>query len=194
MRLLIFFVFSVFTTLAGGSDPKYPVGAIPDSIRANNYGVIREKIVEYRILSRSKATYYNKEVVTILNPNGKRLTRHSVHYDPLTKLQFIRASIYDANGNLVKKIKPSEIYDHNDYGDYTLYSDSRYKTLDLSYSSYPYTFEFEYEIEQNFLYSFNNFELYEDDEVGIQKVTYALLDKRACIVNCWCHAKAKLDI
>jgi transglutaminase-like putative cysteine protease len=162
-------------TSSMAADPKYPVGSIPEALKKNNYGVIREQIIESRILAKNRLVYYEKHVVTILNQNGKFLSRKSVGYDKLNKIQFIRAAIYDADGMLVRRIKQSDIYDHSEFESYTLFSDNRYKSLDLSYHTYPYTFELEYEVEQKYLYSLRDFRLYRDDEVGIEKSTYSLI-------------------
>jgi transglutaminase-like putative cysteine protease len=172
-----FTIIAVFALITASlaADPKYPVSSIPEALKKNNYGVIREQITESRILAKNRLVFYKKDVVTILNQNGKFMSRRSVHYDKLNKIQFIKAAIYDADGILVKRIKQSDIYDHGEYESYTLFSDNRYKSLDLSHHTYPYTIELEYEVEQKFLYSLRDFQLYQDDEVGIEKSTYSLI-------------------
>jgi hypothetical protein len=160
---------------ARAGDPKYPISAIPETLLQNNYAVVREEIIENTISAVDRSSFRLRRVVTILNRNGSRLTSQVVHYDKLTRITSIKATLYDASGEVIRRIKNSEIYDHGEYDNYTLFSDNRYKRIDLSHTNYPYTFEFEYEIERKFLYELVDYVLYEDDEVGIQKSTYSLI-------------------
>ena len=82
------------------------------------------------------------------------------------------------DGNVLKKLKTSDIYDQSQY-DGSLFSDNRLKVADLSQGTYPYTVEFEYEIEQKALLHAPGFELYTDDEISIEKSTYTLVYPRA---------------
>src|SRR5690606_10530872 len=97
---------------------------------------------------------YRREVITILNKNGADLAEKIVSYDKYSKINFIKANLYDAQGVLIRKIKASEIYDRSAYDGFSLYSDNRIKYLDLTHNVYPYTLEFEYEKEYKYLYSF----------------------------------------
>jgi hypothetical protein len=171
-------IFSLFLLAAcsysfAGGDPKYPVILIPEELKKDNYAVVREKVFEFRILARNKSSYYSREVVTILNEKGKNLAIEAVGYDKLSKIVSLSASLYDSRGQLIKKIKQSDIYDHSAFEG--LYSDNRMKSLDLTYMEFPYTYELEYEVECKYLYSIPTFHLYTDDEVGIQKTSYTIV-------------------
>lgn len=154
--------------VAGGL--KYPVKEIPEELKQNNYAVIREEVTEYRVLAVNKTSGHFREVITILNPNGNFLVTKNLYYDRLLKVQNISASIYDEDGYLIRKLKASEIKDESAY-DGSLYSDNRLKRIDLTHNSYPYTVEIEYETITRYLFSFPDFSLYVDDEVGIQSKT-----------------------
>lgn len=62
---ILFFCAAFYLTRAG--DPKYPVSAIPPELKVNVDAVIREEQLIFKILSRSKASEYVHEVITILN-------------------------------------------------------------------------------------------------------------------------------
>jgi transglutaminase-like putative cysteine protease len=134
------------------SEIKYPVSAIPDELKANANVVIREDHMKFKILEKNRATHYVHYVVTIFNEKGKDYATHDVWYDRLTKIRDMNGAVYDAAGNVIKKLKNREIYDHASYDGFTLFSHDRIKSLDLTQSIYPYTVEFEYEIEYKFLY------------------------------------------
>ena len=176
MRYPIFLIilFANILLTYGSSAPKYPVSQIPQGLKEKMYGVIRERDVEVRVLGKNRSAVYRREVITILNKNGADLAEKIVSYDKYSKINFIKANLYDAQGVLIRKIKASEIYDRSAYDGFSLYSDNRIKYLDLTHNVYPYTLEFEYEKEYKYLYSFPDFRLYSDDEVSIQQSTFTV--------------------
>ena len=66
-----------------GGDPKYPVSAIPEALRTNVNVVFREDHMTFRIHSKSKASYFVHQVITIL-----RALRHEA-------IGFIRQLFFD---------------------------------------------------------------------------------------------------
>jgi hypothetical protein len=155
-------------------DPKYPASLISAELKKDSYAVIREQVFDFKIVARNKSKTYYRQVATILNSNGQRLAMMTIPYDRNTKVSSIRGTVYDGNGYITKKLKSSEIYDHGYFDGYTLYSDNRYKRIDLTQNEYPYTVELEFEIESNILYYIPSFELYDDDEVGIERTSYSI--------------------
>ncbi len=138
--------------LAAAGDIKYPVSAIPEELKLNVNAVVREDQMRFKILEKNRATHYVHYVVTIFNVNGKDYATQDVWYDQLTRIVDLNAVVYDAQGRVIKKLKNKEIYDHASYDGFTLFSDDRIKSIDLAQSTYPYTVEFEYELEYKFLY------------------------------------------
>jgi hypothetical protein len=152
----------------------YPVSQIPDEMKMGMYAVIRHKEVRLDIQSISSSSYYLKQVITVLNPKAKDYATIAVGYDKLSTIKLLKATVYDAAGNEVKKLKPGDINDRSDFDGYSLLSDNRTKSADLSQATYPYTVEFEYEVQLKYLYSAHDFFLYRDDEVSTQQVTYSV--------------------
>ena len=157
-----------------GADKKYPVSDIPEELKREMYAVVREAEQVITIIDINKYTYSVRKVVTILNKNGDDLASEDVFYDKLTKISSFKGTSYDAEGNVIKKLKAPDFYDRSYVSSSTLYDDNRIKSASLSNSIYPYTVEFEYEVTNNYLYSFPNFYLYNDDEVSIQKISYVV--------------------
>src|SRR6187401_3115295 len=139
----LFFLFAsiIFFSLQAKDDPKYAVSTIPAELKENVDIVFRKDEMIYKILSKSRATFYIHQVVTIMNQNGKGYARESVHYDKLSKVSFFKGTVYDAEGNVIKKLKSSEIYDGSAVDGVSLFSDDRFKAADLTQTSYPYTVE-----------------------------------------------------
>jgi hypothetical protein len=158
-----------------GSDPKYPASAIPESLKTGMYAVVRESSSRFYIESQNRCSHYVRSVTTILNPNGKSYASIAIYYDKLTRIESIKANVYDAAGNLVRKLKQSDLIDQSAVSGGSLYEDNRVKHADLAQSSYPYTVEVEYVVSQKFYYSVPDFYLYQDDEVSTEKAEYVLI-------------------
>jgi hypothetical protein len=148
MAKFLFFVTCAisFSSIAG--DPKYPVSDLPEEMTRGMYAVIRDKEVRFEINSVSSSTLYYRIAITILNSNAKSSASEVIWYDKLRTVKSFKAVSYDAAGNVIKKLKQNEIRDQSAYDGYSLFSDGRLKIADLSQGTYPYTVEFEYEIEQ----------------------------------------------
>ncbi len=166
--------FSIILSSLPGDDPKYPVSAIPEESKTGMYAVVRESELRFDINTTNSSSTYYRSVITILNPNAKNYARLSVGYDKFRLLKTFKATVYDASGNVVKKLKQSEIIDRSSFDGVSLFSDDRVKSADLTQATYPYTVEFEFEIQNKYLFSIPSFHLYSDDEVFIQKSKYTL--------------------
>lgn len=171
--LLIITCVISFSSIAG--DPKYPVSDIPEEMTKGMYAVIRDKEVRFKINSINSSELYYRIVITILNSNAKSSANEVIWYDKLRTVKSFKAISYDAGGNVIKKLKQNEIRDQSAYDGFSLFSDGRLKIADLSQGTYPYTVEFEYEIEQKLLYSIPDFYLYTDDEISVQKSKYSIV-------------------
>lgn len=175
MKILLSTFITFLSLSCLGADPKYAVSEIPEDMKKGMYAVIREKESRFEIISVNNSRYYYHLVITILNPNGKSYAQEVVGYDKLSTIKSFKCTSYDAFGNVIKKLKQSEIRDMSAYDGFSLYSDNRLKIADLSQGTYPYTVEFEYEVESKLLYSIPDFYLYRDDEVSIQKSRYSIV-------------------
>jgi hypothetical protein len=160
---------------AHGGDPKYPVTDIPEELKINVNVVIREDQMIFKILSKSKASLYVHEVITILNDKGKDYASEIVSYDKLSKIKDFNGAVYDASGKQIKRLKNSEIYDQSAFDGFSLYSDARFKSIDLAQGSYPYTVEFDYEIEYKYLFYIPGFVVVPEEKISVQHASFSLL-------------------
>jgi transglutaminase-like putative cysteine protease len=158
----------------GKEDPKYAVSSIPENMKTGVYAVIREEEDRFEINAVNSATTYYRIVITILNSKASDYASMSVPYDKSKVIKNFRGVAYDEMGNVLKKVKQSDIHDRAAFDGYSLYSDSRIKYADLSQGQYPYTVEFEYEVDEKGFYEVPDFELYSDDEIAIQKKTFTV--------------------
>jgi hypothetical protein len=165
----------IFQFSAFCADPKYPISEIPEDLRKDVNAVVREDQMVYQIHARNRASLKVLLVATIFNKNGMRYALPKVGYDKLSKITSFKGNVYDAYGNLIRRLKSSEIQDKSAYDGFSLYSDNRYKAADLSHGVYPYTVEFEYEIDYNYLYAISGSFLVSSEKVSVQHFSYQLL-------------------
>lgn len=137
--------------LAGGS-VKYPVADIADSLKKGVNAVIRKNIMEFRIVEKNRWILHVVRAVTILNSSANDYAQKQIDYDRFSKVAVFNGTVYDEEGDVIRKLKKSEVYDQAAYDGLTLFSDNRIKVVDLSQRTYPYTVEFEYEIEESKLF------------------------------------------
>lgn len=166
---------AIFLFLLGSSfvaEKKYPVALISEELKTDANAVVRENHIAFKILAKNKAVLNARYVITILNSKGNGFASRSFGYDKLTKITELHANVYDANGELIKKLKSSEIVDHSSYDGFSLFSDFRLKSVDLTQASFPYTVEYEYETEYKYLYSVPGIELLPTENVSAERITY----------------------
>lgn len=177
MRILLLTLLTLvgFQCSILASDPKYPVSAISEDLKKDVNIVVREDKMVYRIVSKNKGSMYAHYAVTILNGSGQRSAKKSFFYDRLSKLKELKGAVYDAEGNLIKKLKNSEITDRSAFDGFSLFSDNRLKIVDLTQTVYPYTVEFEYEMEYDFLYDFGGSWIVSQEKQSVQHASYQLI-------------------
>jgi hypothetical protein len=139
---------------ASANSQNYSAGLIADSLKENANAVIREYTKEFELQSVNKGKEKIKRVITVLDNNGDEYGNLTIAYDKDSKVSISKAIIYDKDGKKIKKINQSEISDSPAYEGGTLYSDNRVKYYSPQYGEYPYSLEYEYEIDYTNLISY----------------------------------------
>ncbi len=165
----------IYTSVLAKEDPKYPVSAIPEDIKKDVNAVVREDVKIFTIHSDSRATLHALIVVTIFNSKASDFAEHSEWYSKLRKITKFEGKVYNENGEVIKKLKANEIIDNSAFDGSALHSDLRIKYADLSQAVYPYTIEFEYDIDYKFLYHIDGSEVISEEKVSVQKLTYQII-------------------
>ncbi|MCB2219160.1 MAG: DUF3857 domain-containing protein [Bacteroidetes bacterium] len=145
--ILVFLNFSPVLIIAG--DPIYPAYLIPDSLKENANAVIRFSETNLQVSSGYKATYSVKNVITILNSRGDDYGIYIGYYDKQRKISHLSIRIYDQLGNLVDKVKNSDIEDYSAISGFSLYEDNRVRFYEPTVNRYPYTVIIEYSLNYN---------------------------------------------
>jgi hypothetical protein len=140
-------VFLVFTTLLSAQKSEYTSLLIPDSLKKNANAVVRLDQTDIVISSQRKMNIKTKRVVTVLNEKGQEAIDAYEYYDKKTTIESIQATVFDAFGNEIKKIKRKDFKDQCATDGGTVFSESRYVYLDYTPTQYPFTIIYESESE-----------------------------------------------
>jgi Domain of Unknown Function with PDB structure (DUF3857) len=153
MRIQSLTFFLIFTVFVGNAQTKpagkaniYEASTIPAALLTQQANAVLRELSEFTDLSNpSKNVSTFRRVVTILREDGRDWARCQVYYrDKTSKVTKFSGSLYDANGALVRKLKQSEIKDIGGSDDI---DDGRAKIAEMMYGYYPFTIEYEYEVE-----------------------------------------------
>ncbi|GAA4354297.1 hypothetical protein GCM10023185_15940 [Hymenobacter saemangeumensis] len=132
---------------ATAPEPKYPVSAIPASLREGAHAVVRAHDEAVVVKSASRLVHTVHRVITVLDNAGDDFGGLGVGYDALNSLSYLRGAVYDANGRLLHQLRPAEIRDQGVGSQGSNFmSDVRVRYADLRQPQTPYTVEMDYEI------------------------------------------------
>jgi transglutaminase-like putative cysteine protease len=95
-------------------------------------------------------------------------------YDRLRKITVFDGTLYDANGQQLKKVKNKDIKDYSAVQNNML-DDNRIKVYDFNYRVYPYTVEYEVEIKFNNTYIFPAWVPLSSEELSVEGSSYTLI-------------------
>ena len=82
---------------------------------------------------------YTKRVITVLGERGQRAIDAYEHYDKSTDINAIEATVYNALGKEIKKIRKGDFKDQSATDDGSVFSDNRVLYLDYTPTEYPFT-------------------------------------------------------
>ncbi len=138
---------SVYAQSVYPGDPDYRVDAVDPLLLSDAGAVVRVHEVEFDVSSTNRAAQRVRRVVTIFDAGGRDAGTAVVHYDGFRRLKRIDASILDASGKVVRKLRKREFKDYSAISGFSLYDDSRVRVAELQHDAYPYTVVVEYEID-----------------------------------------------
>ncbi|MCR9013734.1 DUF3857 domain-containing transglutaminase family protein [Aquiflexum gelatinilyticum] len=170
-------IVSCICLFAGNQDSfgqKYATATINPEQIINAPAVIREDIQEVVVGASGEFILKNKLVVTIFKKEANDLAVLQVDYEPKIKIKSINGNVYDLIGNTIKKGSKSDISDYSNFNSFSIYEDNRIKVMDLRQLNFPYTVEFEYEVEYPNLFFLPNWypQSYPKIPVEIAQVKY----------------------
>ncbi len=146
--LCILFLQTTYASISFNANdaPQYSVSNIPIELTKGADAIVRSASEIFIVKSEGTATYKNYRAITILNENGKGWGYIQESYDQFSNMSKITATLYDAQGKAVRKLKKDEVSDMSATTFSSGYGDNRIVSARMVYDNYPYTIEYEYSI------------------------------------------------
>jgi transglutaminase-like putative cysteine protease len=170
--IILLSLLSGFYKTAHAQEIDFRSATISKELLNNANAVIRHQSEVFSVESIGKATEKVHIVVTVLNHDGEDEATVEISYDnKLETIKSLEGKLYDATGKLVSKLKKSDIKDESYSNSGTIFSDNRYKIAQFTYAQYPYTVEFEYEVEHNGLLFYPVFRPQSGEKVTVENAS-----------------------
>jgi len=154
---------------------RYNVADIPKNLLANAKAVVRNSETVFEVFSAARAVERVQYAVTVLNTNGINESLFKQFYNSFFKIKRIDASIYNGQGEFVKKVNNSLIQDYSAISGFSLYEDSRVKFIDPKYRTVPFTIEYSFEIEYSGLLHYPECHVYTDYNISVQRALFKVI-------------------
>jgi hypothetical protein len=146
----------------------YSFNSIPSELKKNADAVVRTSQCLYTVSRPGNAVMKIKEAITIFNENADSYRYLAVNYDKFTKVNYITGNVYNEKGTLVKSMKYSDINDMSVMTGGSFYTDDRKKVLRFPLFKYPFTVEYEYEIEFSSILSYPSWNFQDSKSVSVE--------------------------
>ena len=149
---------------------EYSVSKIPEELKKNASAVVRKQILNYTINDDGSELIITSEyAVTVLDKSGDFINSFAARYDASSKLTGVKAVLYDADGDKIKKISKSDFSDYGVGGLYNMYDDTRALVYNPVPVAYPYTIEYEYTFTEKEFLILPSWKPVEDNMVSLEK-------------------------
>ncbi|HEX2976393.1 MAG TPA: DUF3857 and transglutaminase domain-containing protein [Bacteroidales bacterium] len=142
-RIAITIIFALNVLIA--SSQFYVFDSIPENLKKRADAVVRSEQCLYTIEQPGHAVMKVRKAVTLMNENADIFRYLSVDYNKFSKINYLRGTIYDEKGEIVKVLGMSDVFDMSAISGGDFYSDERLKIMYFPLYRYPYTIEYEYE-------------------------------------------------
>ncbi len=152
----------------------YPVASIPESLKKDANAVCRLYEHEFELIDYGKAIEKLHLVITVLNENGDSFSQLRLKYDNSEKIKNISGRSYNELGIPDDKLKNNVIQDVN-VATGAIFDDLRMKYAEHKTSTYPYTVEYEIEIEHNELLGYPQWEPLDEYRMSVEKSSFKLI-------------------
>ena len=163
LRLVLLICFLSIGLVSVAQD-SYRVSDIPAFLKEDANSTTITETYEVEIPNNKSIFYRHRRVITVYNKAGNVDAVAYASYDDDRRVNSIKATILDKNGEELEKFKKRDFEDVSAVDGGTLYSDSRLLVLNYTPTEYPYTLVFESETESRdtfYLPTWNMIDYYE---------------------------------
>ena len=109
--------------------------------------IVLEEERHCEITSPTRLNYIVHRTILINTADGNFLGEVSFGESKFRQLKKFKATVFDQNGRKVSKFSKDDLYKMSGFDGSSLYTDLRIRGADLTTAIYPYTLEYEYEVQ-----------------------------------------------
>ncbi|MDT8346664.1 MAG: DUF3857 domain-containing transglutaminase family protein [Flavobacteriaceae bacterium] len=155
----------------------YNAYIIDSGIKEKSNSVIRNQSTEVVINSKTNMQISYQQITTVLNDAGDKDVLPAVFYDDGIQVRKLEVLVYDASGKPIKKYKKSDFIDQSVADGFSLFNDTRALYVRHIPIEYPYTLEFNYELQFKSTGFIIPWKPLHNHYQSIEKSTYSITDK-----------------
>lgn len=179
-KILYFFILFVSSISFGQS---FHFQAIPSNLLKDAYAVVRFNETSVDLVNNNLMKISKNVAITVLDKSGDRYASAYAHYNPNTKIDLAEATLYNAQGQQVKKFKSKDFQDMSAVSSGQMYTDDRVKYLNFTPISYPYTLHYQINVStKNTLFIPKWFPI-DNEHLAIEKSIYQFSNKTAAHIR-----------
>ncbi|TCJ12447.1 DUF3857 domain-containing protein [Flaviaesturariibacter flavus] len=167
-RILLTGLLASLAPVAFAGEP-FAASLIPAPLVENANAVKRTEEIRYEIVPMGGARMTHHWVVTVLNEAGKPAASFREFYGKLFRFESVEGALYDAQGKVLRRLKPKEVGDQSAVSDGSLMTDTRVRFHDFDYPSYPYTVEYTVETSSRATLFLPNWMPQDDEQLSVEK-------------------------
>jgi len=173
MKKLSLFLLTIllFTSYCYAQSGNYAVSKIPAPLLNNADAILRNDETKMTINDIGHATVYDKYAITVLNEAGDSKANFVISYDKFRTVSSIEGNLFDANGKKIRSMKKDDLKDYGNVSDFEMANDSRVKFHNFYCKNYPYTVEYEFEMNYNGTLDFPGWTPVKDEKFSVEKST-----------------------
>lgn len=146
MRPFYLMLFILPIALASKAQQNYDVSLIPKELLSHASAVIRNDETIYEVKDLNTVIMRCKEAVTVLNKNGDSEVDIRIWHNKRRQIRDIKGAVYNEFGKLMGKFAERDFDDRNVADGFSLFDDDKVKHFKPAVTTYPYTVDYEYEI------------------------------------------------
>lgn len=156
---------------------NFPVSAIPENLKKNASVVIRRENTAVEINKIDDVVYKKYSVITVLNKDAISYSIPRISYEKGDHVSNVKVTVYDEKGNKIKSYSKSDFTDIAANPQGSFYSDSRMLILPFTSSSFPYTVEFSYDLNDENTVFIPDFTPFYEYNVALEESNYNVVNK-----------------
>lgn len=122
---------------------------VPENLLENANSIVINQEIDILVKSQKSYTIKKYKKIKVLNKLGIKNIDALEYYDKSSKINSIKATVYDKSGLRIKRFEKKDFTDVSVADGFSVFTDNRVLYLNFTPSEFPFTIEYESEVENN---------------------------------------------